>query len=795
MRQTLGRGAIELLLEPMHHLEALPASGAARAWSAVGVDPQFLVSHRGGERFRAGWYLLELDIEVADGYFDNPCFYPDYGAGAGDGSRINFAPTVQGGKPLRAVVRLDHDVVSLRFDPSTAPCSFTIHRAALVPMGTFTAAARMCARLWARLSRDRSLWSFAAREAFDSFRQGGVGGFGDWLYLMHEERARGGVVSLDYAAWIERFDRLSDADLNMVRQRCERLARRPLVSVLVPVYNTPEDYLRRCIESVRAQVYPHWELCLVDDASPDPRVAEVLAGYASLDPRIRVIRRERNGHISEASNTALEAARGEYVALLDHDDEITAHALYLVVKAINEQPGLKLLYSDEDKLDANGTRFDPYFKPDWNPELLRSQNYLCHLGVYDASLVRAVGGFRRGFEGSQDHDLALRCAARLSPGEIGHVPHVLYHWRAIEGSTALSGSAKDYTEDAGRRAIEDHLEDTGDHGARVEAVTGGYRVHYAVPSPAPRVSLVVPTRDRVDLLRTCIDSITRLTRYPDYNLLVVDNQSSDPETLEYLRAIDGNGLVRVLRDESPFNYSRINNAAVRASDGAIVGLVNNDIEAIHAGWLEEMVGHAVRPRTGAVGAMLYYPDDRIQHAGVVIGLGGVAGHAYVGLPRGYPGQQNRGLLAQNLTAVTAACLLVRREVFDEVGGLDESLEVAFNDVDFCLRVAERGYYNVWTPWAELYHHESASRGYEDNPEKKARFSREVNAMVTRWGKALRWDPAYNPNLGLEGHDFPLAIPPRLPLKQALRGSVAACVRPDPALRRGVDMSSIRQAGG
>jgi glycosyltransferase involved in cell wall biosynthesis len=793
MSQAAGR-VIELLLDPEHHLEPLPAEGGGRSWSAVGVDPQFMVRHAGGPRFAAGWYLLELDIEVADGYFDNPCFYPDYGWGAGDGSRINFAPTVQGGQPLRTVVRFDHEVVSLRFDPSTAPCSFTIRRATLAPMGTVTAAGHMLARLWKRLGRDRSLWPFAAREALDSFRDGGLRGFGDWLYLMHEERARGGVVSLDYTAWIERFDRLSDADVALVRQRCARLARQPLVSVLVPVYNTPEAYLRRCIDSVRAQHYPHWELCLVDDASTAPHVDAVLAGYAALDPRIRVLRRERNGHISAASNSALGMARGDYVALLDHDDELAPHALYLVAKAINEQPGLKLVYSDEDKLDANGVRFDPYFKPDWNPELLLSQNYLCHLAVYETALVREVGGFREGYEGSQDHDLALRCSARLSPAEIGHVPHVLYHWRAIEGSTALSGSAKDYTGHAGRRAVEEHLAANGDAGARVEVVTGGYRVHYALPASPPRVSLVVPTRDRVDLLRTCVDSITRLTRYPDYGLVVVDNNSTDPETLEYLRAIDGNGLVRVVRDPSPFNYSRINNAAVRASDGAIIGLVNNDIEAIHADWLDEMVGHAVRPATGAVGAMLYYPDDRIQHAGVVIGLGGVAGHAYVGLPRGYPGQQNRGLLAQNLTAVTAACLLVRREVFDEVGGLDETLEVAFNDVDFCLRIAERGYYNVWTPWAALYHHESATRGYEDNPEKKARFSREVNAMVTRWGKALRWDPAYNPNLGLEGHDFPLAIPPRLPLKQSLRGSVAACARPDPALRRGVDMSSFRQAG-
>ena len=773
---------MSLSLRPIHHLEPLPGATRGQRWAAVGVDPQFSVTHPGGREFRAGWYLLDAEIHVGEGFFDNPCLYPDYGAGTGDATRINFAPSVHGEGRIRTIVRFDHDVRALRFDPSTAPCNFEVAGMALRPLGKLRAAAGMLRRLVARLWRDRSLLPFVWRDAIASLRKGGLREFGDWLYQMHEERARSGVVSLDYSAWIERFDRLSDADVQQAGQRLRKFAHRPLISVLVPVYNTPEAYLRRCIDSVRAQIYPDWELCLADDASTAGHVATILEEYAALDPRIRFVRRERNGHISEASNSALALAKGEYVALLDHDDELSAHALYFVAKAVNENPGVQLLYSDEDKLDPSGTRFDPYFKPDWNPELFLSHNLICHLGVYRTDLVRAVGGFRRGYEGSQDHDLGLRCVARLKPAEIAHIPHVLYHWRAIEGSTALSGSAKEYAEDAGKRAIEEHLDAVGDAGASVAREIGGYRVRYAVPSDPPKVSLIVPTRDRVDLLRTCIESISALTRYPNYEIVVVDNQSSEPETIEYLGALGARGNVRVLRYDAPFNYSRMNNTAVRQTDGGVVGLVNNDIEVIHGDWLDEMVGHAVRPHTGAVGAMLYYPDDRIQHAGVIIGLGGVAGHAYVGMPRGFPGQQHRAHLTQNLTAVTAACLVVRRSVFEEVGGLDETLEVAFNDVDFCLRIAQHGYYNVWTPWAELYHHESATRGYEDNPAKKARFESEVQRMVARWGSALRWDPAYNPNLGLEGHDFPLAIPPRLPLKQALRNSRAACVRAGPELR-------------
>src|SRR5690606_11790335 len=492
--------------------------------------------------------------------------------------------------------------------------------------------------------------------------------------------------------------------------------------------------------------YPRWELCIADDASPDPRVAAVVREYADRDPRIRFVRREANGHISAASNSALALAQGEFVALLDHDDELRPHALLEMAEAIAAGAGLGLVYSDEDKLDAEGRRYDPYFKPDFDPDLLRGQNYVCHFTPIRTDLVRAVGGFRKGFEGSQDHDLILRCSERLRPEQVRHVPKVLYHWRAIPGSTALSREAKDYASSAGARAVGEHLGRT-QPGARVEELSHGhFRVRWPLPSPPPKVSLVVPTRDRVELLRTWVESILERSTYPAFELVVVDNQSSDPAALDYLRQLEGRERVRVLRYDAPFNYSAINNWAAGQCDGEVIGLVNNDIEAITPDWLEEMVSQAMRPEAGAVGAMLYYPDDTIQHAGVVLGVHGVAAHMYAGMPRGYPGHGGRARVAQSLSAVTGACLLVRRSLWPQVGGLDETLAVAFNDIDFCLRLVKAGYRNVWTPFAELYHHESASRGSEDTEEKKQRFAREVELMQRRWGERLPCDPSYNPNL-------------------------------------------------
>lgn len=572
-----------------------------------------------------------------------------------------------------------------------------------------------------------------------------------------------------YREWVQRYDTLSLGDTINHRARIEALPaeNRPVISVIMPVFNTPEIWLRKAIESVRDQYYPNWELCIADDASDQPHVKAVLADYTKRDRRIKVVNRKANGHISAASNSALELATGEFTALLDHDDELAPHALAEVVYALVEQPELKFIYSDEDKIDEGAYRSDPYFKPDWNPDLLMGQNYTCHLSTFRTQLLRDVGGFREGYEGSQDWDLTLRATAQLKPSEIHHVPQVLYHWRAIPGSTALVIDQKDdYPFLAAERALRDHLSATDSPGELIPVEGRHWRVQYPLPATPPQVSIIIPTHNGHELLKTCLDSLRARTDYPDFEIIVVDHESDDPSTVAYFREIEQEG-VRVLKYEGKFNFSAINNYAARHAHGEVLAFLNNDLEAIEPGWLTEMTSQALRPGIGAVGAMLYYPDDTVQHAGVILGIGGlngspsVAGHAFKDSPRGSEGQRNRLRLVQNYSAVTAACLVIQREIFEQVGGFDaKSLAVAFNDIDFCLKVRAAGYRNLWTPFAEFYHHESASRGIEDSSEKLDRFAAEIRTMRERWADVLDHDPAYNPNLTAEFEDFSLGVPPR-----------------------------------
>ena len=565
----------------------------------------------------------------------------------------------------------------------------------------------------------------------------------------------------NYRKWVRKFDTLSDNDRRAIAAKIAVLEHQPLISVLMPTYNTPEKWLRHAIESVRAQIYTHWELCIADDASNEPHVKAIIEEYADLDKRIRTIFRDQNGHISAASNSSLEIASGEYVALLDHDDELPEHALYMVVAAINEKPYLDLIYSDEDKINKLGRRFDPYFKPDWNPDLLTAQNMVSHLGVYRTELVRQVGGFREGYEGAQDWDLALRVSDAIPVDHIHHIPHVLYHWRSIKGSTATSSAEKPYATQAAIAAVQDYL-DRNRKPARAELSNGKYlRVRYDVPKPLPLVSIIIPTRNGLDLLRRCIDSVRNQSTYTNFEIIVIDNQSDDPDTLAYLSSLEQNGIVKTIQYNKPFNFSAINNFAVKFAEGDLLCFMNNDIEVISSDWIQEMVSHAIRQEIGVVGAMLYYPNNTIQHAGVIVGMGGVAGHNYLGSPRGEAGYMERACLIQNLSVVTAACMLVRKDIYLEVGGMDENnLPVAFNDVDFCLRVLKKGYRNLWTPYAEFYHHESATRGADDTPEKKQRFHREIDYMISRWQDLITNDPAYNPNLTLKKNWPYLALAPR-----------------------------------
>ena len=572
----------------------------------------------------------------------------------------------------------------------------------------------------------------------------------------------GMIYCNDYTKWVLRYDTVTDGIRSLMTLKCNEFTQKPLISVLIPVYNPKPEWLADAIDSVCAQIYPHWQLCIADDASTDSSIRPILERYAKQDSRIRVIFRERNGHISAASNSALELVTGDWVALLDHDDVLPEHALFWVADAINKNTAASLIYSDEDKLDIKGKRIEPYFKCDWNLDLFYSHNMISHLGVYRSDLLRKIGGFRIGFEGSQDYDLVLRCLEIIAPNQIIHIPRVLYHWRAHDQSMAHISDSKPYAIDAGYRALSEHFQRQKINATAEVSDFGRYRVKYNMPDILPLVSLIIPSRNGFQLIRQCIDSILNKTLYDNFEILVVDNGSDDLDTLEYFKSLGGHPKVRVIRDDGPFNFSALNNAAVKKANGEIIGFVNNDIEVISPDWLSEMVSHALRPSIGAVGARLWYPNDTLQHGGVVLGLGGVAGHLHKKLPRGGNGYFSRACATQSLSAVTAACLVIKKSIYEEVGGLNEThLKIAFNDIDFCLRVRAAGYRNIWTPYAELYHHESATRGLEDTPEKKARFNKEADYMKHQWGDDLLTDPAYNPNLTLDKDDFSLAWPPRI----------------------------------
>jgi GT2 family glycosyltransferase len=522
--------------------------------------------------------------------------------------------------------------------------------------------------------------------------------------LRHATRPNVYLGQNAYERWVLLYDTIADRDQREMRSIRKNFRLQPTISIIMPVYNTDEGFLREAIDSVRAQTYPNWELCIADDASTKKHVRHVLDEYADKDARIKVVYRPENGHISKASNSALELAAGEWIALLDHDDRLAPHALFSVVDAINKQPDVQLIYTDEDKIDRQGVRHDPYFKSDWNPMLFLSHNLVTHLGVYSTSLVRELGGFRAGYEGAQDYDLALRVSERLEPHRIHHIPHVLYHWRVIPGSTALASSEKPYA------------------------------------------------------------MVLRLTTYARYEIILVDNGSDNEDALAYFAKLSTERGIRVLRDERPFNYSALNNHAAKVARGTVLALVNNDVEVISRDWLNRMVSIALQQGVGAVGAKLIYPDDTVQHGGVVLGLGGLAAHAHSRFPRSSAGYVARAALAQNFSAVTAACLVVRKDHYDHVGGLNEiDLAIAYNDVDFCLKLTRLGLRNVWTPFVELYHFESATRGYEVGRDKLRRFEKEQRYMLKTWKAEIDRDPACNPNLTFDRADFGIAFPPREPL--------------------------------
>lgn len=537
-------------------------------------------------------------------------------------------------------------------------------------------------------------------------------------------------------------------------QRTEVFPRSIKFSIVVPLYNTPEKFLHEMIRSVIDQTYADWELCMADGSDEaHGNVERICRQYMRKDLRIKYQRLEENLGISGNTNACLEMATGDYIGLFDHDDLLHPAALHEVMRAICEQDA-DFIYTDENTFhEKPEDAFCPHFKPDYAPDTLRSYNYICHFTVFSRELLDEVGNFRREFDGSQDYDMVLRLTEKAS--KIVHIPEILYFWRAHSGSTAGDISAKPYTMDAARRALGEHLDRVGLVGeVEDSSIPSTYRIKYTI-SGCPKVSIVIPNMDHADTLRTCISSILEKTTYENFEIVIIENNSRKEETFAYYDELKTDPRIQIVTCEGKFNYSAINNFGVReAATGEYILLLNNDIEVITPDWLQEMLMFAQRSDVGAVGAMLYYPDDTIQHAGVILGIGGVAGHAHKYFPRGDFGYMSRATIAQDLSVVTAACVMLPRTVWDEVGGLDETFEVAFNDVDLCMRIRKAGYLIVWTPYAELYHYESKSRGAEDTPEKKKRFEGEVRRFQARWKSELAaGDPYYNPNLTLVREDF------------------------------------------
>lgn len=586
--------------------------------------------------------------------------------------------------------------------------------------------------------------------AWDFFKENGLKA----LIVKSTHKIQGLDNDYDYAEW---YSLTKPTDEELKRQREEVFAWMPKFSIVIPLYKTPERYLKEMLDSILEQTYGNWELCLVDGSPEGEDVSRIVKKYTAKDSRVKYKILGYNGGISVNTNAAIEMAEGDFIVLADHDDAMTLNALYECAKVLNEHPDCDVIYSDEDKMDMDGgALFDPHFKPDFNPDLLTSVNYICHQFVVKRELVQQVGGLRKEFDGAQDYDFIFRCTEKAH--EIVHIPKVLYHWRCHQDSTASNPQSKLYAFEAGSRAIMEHYHRMGIEAEKVEKGVdyGIYHTTFKIKDN-PLVSVIIPNKDHRQDLDLCIRAMITRGTYKNLEFVVIENNSTDPETFAYYEAIQKEfPQVHVVTWTREFNYSAINNFGVQAAKGEYLLFLNNDTELIAENFVEEMLGFCQREDVGAVGARLLYQDDTIQHAGVVIGFGGVAGHTFIGLHKAENSYFHRAMCAQDYSAVTAACMMSKKSVFEAVGGFSEDLAVAFNDIDYCMKVRSLGKLVVYAPYALLYHYESKSRGLEDTPEKVARFNREVAKFAKKWPEILKnGDPYYNPNLTLRKSNFAL----------------------------------------
>jgi GT2 family glycosyltransferase len=592
----------------------------------------------------------------------------------------------------------------------------------------------------------RKLSPYTIRKGFRYMKHYGPKEF--WIRL-HE---RFEPEEVPYGPWYRAY---IPTEETLEIQRKQKFDYSPLISIAVPAYQTPVEFLRQMIESLIVQTYSNWELCIVNASPDNEEMQKVLAEYSAGDSRVRFCNLKENLGIAENTNRAFAMTKGEFVGLLDHDDLLAPNALYEIVKILQDHPQADALYTDEDKVTTElDEHFQPHLKPDFNLDLLRSNNYICHFFVVRKSIVEKAGGFRKEFDGAQDYDFIFRCTENA--GEVLHVPEILYHWRTHKASTADNPASKMYAFEAGKRAIEAHLERTGTKGEVSHTQDlGFYRVKYPVQGK-PLVSVIIPNKDEKETLQTCLEMLEKNTGYQNFEIIIVENNSTTDEIFRYYKELSGNRKIHLLRWGKEFNYSAINNFAVAHAKGEYLLFLNNDVKSINSDWLEEMLGVCQRPEVGGVGAKLIYPDNTIQHAGCVIGMGGIAGHMFVDMPADRTGYLHKASLLQDMSAVTAACLLMKKEVFEQAGGFTEELAVAFNDVDLCLKVRKNGYLIVYDPYVKLYHMESKTRGAEDSKEKVRRFQTEIEYMRCHWIDILKnGDPCYNKNLSLTKWNYSL----------------------------------------
>lgn len=551
-----------------------------------------------------------------------------------------------------------------------------------------------------------------------------------------------------YVSWMIK-NNLTNEEIEA--QRIYKFEKNPKISVVVPMYNTNENYFKDLVEYMRLQTYINWELCLADGSEVENKE---LKKYIEIDTRIKYKFLNGNKGIAENTNKAIEMATGEFIGFLDHDDLLSVDCLFEIVKAINENPEVDFIYTDEDKIADDMIRSNPYFKPDFSKETLECNNYITHFSVVKSKLLKKVGGLRKEFNGAQDFDLILRITNEAK--NIVHIPKILYHWRMAQNSTARVADSKPYAYEAGRRVVEDYLK-ANNKKAIVEFgndVPGIYKITYDVIGN-PKVSIVIPNKDNKKLLKRCINSILELTTYENYEIIIVENNSEEKEIFDYYEELSKNEKIKIIKYKGEFNYSKIINEGVKNSKGEYILQLNNDTKLITKNWLEIFIGYAQNKQIGAIGGRLYYEDMTIQHAGIAYGIAGTAGNLLVNLPYNEHAYYGREAATRNVSCVTGACLFARKELYEEVGFMEEKLEVAFNDVDFCLKIMEKGYRNLYIPYIELIHYESKTRGYEDTEEKKKRFEKEEKYFKEKWKELLenKPDPYYNINFSREFCNF------------------------------------------